>query len=87
MKTMTRKYYEKRLLDLNNLRDEVKHVVDMDHIQKSIFLSDIEWDIVCIIDQLETLRIKKKKMETLIVFAAAIIAVLAGGVLIIKLLK
>jgi hypothetical protein len=84
---MTRKYYEKRLLDLNNLRDEVKHVVDMDHIQKSIFLSDIEWDIVCIIDQLETLRIKKKKMETLIVFAAAIIAVLAGGILVIKLLK
>jgi hypothetical protein len=84
---MTRKYYEKRLLDLNNLRDEVKHVVDMDHIQKSIFLSDIEWDIVCIIDQLETLRIKKKKMETLIVFATAIIAVLAGGILVIKLLK
>jgi len=84
---MTRKYYEKRLLDLNNLRDEVKHVVNMDHIQKSIFLSDIEWDIVCIIDQLETLRIKKKKMETLIVFAAAIIAVLAGGILVIKLLK
>jgi|688.fasta_scaffold667650_2 hypothetical protein len=84
---MTRKYYEKRLLDLNNLRDEVKHVVDMDHIQKSIFLSDIEWDIVCIIDQLETLRIKKKKMETLIVFVAAIIAVLAGGILVIKLLK
>jgi len=84
---MTRKYYEKRLLDLNNLRDEVKHVVDMDHIQKSIFLSDIEWDIVCIEDQLETFRIEKKKMETLIVFAAAIIAVLAGGILIIKLLK
>ena len=63
---MTRKYYEKRLLDLNNLRDEVKHVVDMDHIQKSIFLSDIEWDIVCIEDQLETFRIEKKKMETLI---------------------
>jgi len=84
---MTRKYYEKRLLDLNNLRDEVKHIVDMDHIQKSIFLSDIEWDIVCIEDQLETFRIEKKKMETLIVFAAAIIAVLAGGVLIIKLIK
>jgi hypothetical protein len=84
---MTRKYYEKRLLDLNNLRDEVKHVVDMDHIQKSIFLSDIEWDIVCIEDQLETFRIEKKKMETLIVFAAAIIAVLAGGILVIKLLK
>lgn len=83
---MTRKYYEKRLLDLNNLRDEVKHVVDMDHIQKSIFLSDIEWDIVCIIDELETLRIKKKKMETLIVFCIAIIAVLAGGILVIKLL-
>jgi hypothetical protein len=84
---MTRKYYEKRLLDLNNLRDEVKHVVDMDHIQKSIFLSDIEWDIVCIIDELETLKIKKKKMETLIVVTMAIIAVLAGGILVIKLLK
>jgi hypothetical protein len=84
---MTRKYYEKRLLDLNNLRDEVKHVVDMDHIQKSIFLSDIEWDIVCIIDELETLKIKKKKMETLIVFCIALAAVLAGGILVIKLLK
>ncbi len=84
---MTKKYYEKRLLDLNHLRDEVKHVVDMDHIQKSIFLSDIEWDIVCIIDQLETLRIKKKKMETLIVFCIALVAVLAGGILVIKLLK
>jgi len=84
---MTKNYYEKRLLDLNNLRDEVKHIVDMDHIQKSIFLSDIEWDIVCIEDELETLRTKKKKMETLIVFATAIIVVLAGGILIIKLLK
>ena len=84
---MTRKYYEKRLLDLNHLKDEVKHVVDMDHIQKSIFLSDIEWDIVCIEDELETLRIKKKKMETLIVFCIALIAVLAGGILIIKLIK
>jgi hypothetical protein len=84
---MTRKYYEKRLLDLNHLRDEVKHVVDMDHIQKSIFLSDIEWDIVCIIDELETLKIKKKKMETLIVFCIALAAVLAGGILVIKLLK
>jgi len=84
---MTRKYYEQRLSELYNLRDEVKHVVDMDHIQKSIFLSDIEWDIICIIDQLETLRIKKKKMETLIVFAAAIIAVLAAGILVIKLIK
>ena len=84
---MTKKYYEQRLSELYNLRDEVKHVVDMDHIQKSIFLSDIEWDIICIIDQLETLRIKKKKMETLIVFAAAIIAVLAAGILVIKLIK
>ena len=84
---MTRKYYEQRLSELYNLRDEVKYVVDMDHIQKSVFLSDIEWDIICIIDQLETLRIKKKKMETLIVFAAAIIAVLAAGILVIKLIK
>jgi len=84
---MTRKYYEKRLLDLNNLRDEVKHIVDMDHIQKSIFLSDIEWDILCILDELETLRIKKKKMETLIVFCIALVAVLAGGILVIKLIK
>lgn len=84
---MTKKYYEQRLSELYNLRDEVKYVVDMDHIQKSVFLSDIEWDIICIIDQLETLRIKKKKMETLIVFAAAIIAVLAAGILVIKLIK
>jgi hypothetical protein len=84
---MTKKYYEKRLKDLYNLKDEIENVVDMDYIQKSVFLSDIEWDIVCIIDQLETLRIKKKKMETLIVFAAAIIAVLAAGILVIKLIK
>jgi len=84
---MTKKYYEKRLLDLNNLRDEVKHIVDMDHIQKSIFLSDIEWDILCILDELETLKTKKKKMNVLFVFSIALVAVLALLILIIKLIK
>lgn len=84
---MTRKYYEKRLEELYNLKDEVEHVVDMDHIQKSIFLSDIEWDILCILDELERLKTKKKRMETLIVFSMGIIAVLALLILIIKLIK
>lgn len=84
---MTTKYYAKRLKDLYNLKDEVENVVDMDYIQKSVFLSDIEWDILCIYDELERLKTKKKRMETLIVFSIAIIAVLAVLILIIKLIK
>ena len=84
---MTRYYYEERLKDLYNLRTEVKHVIDINHIQKSIFLSNIEWDIVCIEDELIKLTIKKKKMNVLFVFSIALVAVLAGGILVIKLLK
>jgi len=82
---MTRKYYEKRLKDLYNLKDEVENVVDMDYIQKSIFLSDIEWDIVCICDKLDELRTKKeKRMETLLVFGISLVLVLTAMVLVIK---
>lgn len=84
---MTRKYYQSMLEELLNLRDEVKNEVDMDFIQKSIFLSDIEWDMLCILDELERLKTKKKRMETLIVFSMGIIAVLALLILIIKVLK
>ena len=84
---MTKKYYEKRLKELYNLKDEVLNVVDMDFIQKSIFLSDIEWDMLCILDELERLKTKKKRMETLIVFSMGIIAVLALLIVIIKLIK
>ena len=84
---MTRKYYQSMLEELLNLRDEVKNEVDMDFIQKSIFLSDIEWDILCILDELERLKTKKKRMETLIVFSMGIIAVLALLIVIIKLIK
>ena len=75
------------LEELLNLRDEVKNEVDMDFIQKSIFLSDIEWDMLCILDELERFKTKKKRMETLIVFSMGIIAVLALLILIIKLIK
>ena len=85
---MTEKTYKARLRELLDLRDEVKHEVDMDFIQKSIYLSDIEWDILCICDELDQLRTKKQnRMETLVVFGISLLLVLAAMVLIIKYTK
>jgi hypothetical protein len=82
---MTEKTYKARLNDLLNLRDEVRIDIDMDFIQKTIYLSDIEWDIVCICDKLDELRTKKeKRMETLLVFGISLVLVLTAMVLVIK---
>lgn len=82
---MTEKTYKARLRELINLRDEVNHEIDMDFIQKSVYLSDIEWDILCICDELDQLRTKKQnRMETLIVFGISLLLVLAAMVLVIK---
>ena len=84
---MTEKTYRARLRELLDLRDEVKHEVDMDFIQKSVYLSDIEWDILCICDELDQLRTKKQnRMETLLVFGISLVLVLSAMILVIKFL-